>query len=216
VSRAELGSARGEVEKCHDGIFQRAVKQSNKGSHVADLSPLKNLPLQRLDLDFKPDRDTALLRSIKTLETINGKPADEFCKEVEAYQARAKNPLDFETPGFDPWFEQTAALPAEEQVKAVATRLRELNPGFDGKVTDLDGQAPPKIENGVVTELRFVTDNVTDISPVRALSKLKALWCYGSYRASGRLSNLSPLKGMPLTFLISIPTRLQTSPRWRE
>ena len=37
----------------------------------------------------------------------------------------------------------------------------ELNPGFDGKVT-------PMIENGVVTELQFVTDNVTDISPVRA------------------------------------------------
>jgi hypothetical protein len=28
-----------------------------------------------------------------------------------------------------------AALPAEQQVKAVAARLKDLNPGFDGKVT---------------------------------------------------------------------------------
>ena len=41
------------------------------------------MPLKDLDCDFKPERDTELLRSIKTLETINGKPAAEFWKEVE-------------------------------------------------------------------------------------------------------------------------------------
>ena len=59
----------------------------------------------------------------------------------------------------DAWLKQVAALPAEKQVEAVAKKLKELNPDFDGKVT-------PKIEKGVVTELIFVTDNVTDISPV--------------------------------------------------
>jgi hypothetical protein len=39
--------------------------------------------LKALTLDFKPDRDSGLLRSIKTLETINGKPASEFWKEEE-------------------------------------------------------------------------------------------------------------------------------------
>ena len=65
------------------------------------------------------------------------------------------------------------ALPAEKQIEAVSKKLMELNPGFDGKVTGSDGKATPKIENGVVTELGFVTDNVTDISPVRALAGLK-------------------------------------------
>ena len=64
---------------------------------------------------------------------------------------------------FDQWLKESAALPAEKQVEAVAAKLKERNPGFDGKVT-------PKIENGVVTGLEFLTDNVTDISPVRALA----------------------------------------------
>ena len=111
---------------------------------MTDLSPLKRCP-SRISCDFKPERDTELLRSIKTLETINGKPAAEFWKEVEEKQ-QAKKPLAFKTPGFDQWMKEVAALPAEKQVEAVAKKLQELNPGFDGKVT-------PKIENGVVTKL---------------------------------------------------------------
>lgn len=57
---------------------------------VNNLSPLKDLPLQFLSLDFKPERDTELLRSIKTLETINDKPAAEFWKEVEEQQKGKK------------------------------------------------------------------------------------------------------------------------------
>ena len=75
------------------------------GTKVSDLSPLKgnaadvpelsaarksptcrrsrDMPLKNLSCDFKPERDTELLRSIKTLETINDKPAAEFWKEVE-------------------------------------------------------------------------------------------------------------------------------------
>ena len=39
----------------------------------------------------------------------------------------------------------------------MAAKLKELNPGFDGKVTH-------KVENDLVTDLQFFTDNVTDIS----------------------------------------------------
>jgi hypothetical protein len=53
------------------------------GSAVADLSPLKGLPLKEVSCEFKPERDAAILRSIKTLEKINGKPAKEFWKEVD-------------------------------------------------------------------------------------------------------------------------------------
>ena len=73
--------------------------------------------------------------------------------------------------------EATQALPAEQQIEAVSKKLMELNPGFDGKVAGSRGKALPKIEKGVVTELGFATDNVTDISPVRALVGLKQLDC---------------------------------------
>jgi len=47
---------------------------------VTDLSPLKDLPLRDLGCDFMPERDTAILRAIETLETINGKAAKDFWK----------------------------------------------------------------------------------------------------------------------------------------
>jgi WD40 repeat protein len=53
-------------------------------TQVTDLSPLRGLPLKALTCDFKPERDAEILRSLKTLETINGKPAAEFWKEVDA------------------------------------------------------------------------------------------------------------------------------------
>ena len=49
---------------------------------MSDLAPLKGVPLQDLHCDFKAESDAEILRSIKTLETINGKSAAEFWKEV--------------------------------------------------------------------------------------------------------------------------------------
>ena len=66
------------------------------------------------------------------------------------------------------WERVVAALSAAEQVRAVAARLKELNPNFDTAIV-------PTIENGVVRELEFNTDDVTDISPVRVLSRLRSL-----------------------------------------
>jgi hypothetical protein len=40
------------------------------------------LPLTTLWIDYHPERDADVLRSIKTLETINGKPAAEFWNEA--------------------------------------------------------------------------------------------------------------------------------------
>jgi hypothetical protein len=39
----------------------------------------------------------------------------------------------------------------------------ELNPGFDGKVTGTDEKHTPRIVNGVVVELGFNTEHVTDV-----------------------------------------------------
>jgi len=49
-----------------------------------DLSLLEELPLKEIRCDFDPKRDSEILRSIKTLEKINGLPVAEFWKQVGA------------------------------------------------------------------------------------------------------------------------------------
>jgi hypothetical protein len=87
-----------------------------------------------------------------------------------------------------------AAQPAEEQVEAVVKRLKELNPRFDGRVE-------PTIKDGVVIGLRFNTDPVSDLWPVRALTGLEDLVCCGSLNRQGMVTDLSPLRGLPLKTL---------------
>ena len=62
------------------------TKLDVSGTKVSDLSLLKGMPLKNLQCDFQADRDADILRSIRTLETINDKPAAKFWKEVEASQ----------------------------------------------------------------------------------------------------------------------------------
>jgi hypothetical protein len=45
------------------------------------------------------------------------------------------------------------------------------------------------------------TDKVTDISPVRAFSKLTVFKCGGTNGRDGKLADLSPLTALPLTDL---------------
>jgi WD40 repeat protein len=104
-------------------------------------------------------------------------------------------------PSFQQWMQGVAAMPADKQVEAVVQKLRELNPGFDGMVTAYEGTGVPKIEKGMVISFGFLTTAVTDISPVRALAGLEKLRCGGSAAAKGALSDLAPLKGMPLSAL---------------
>jgi hypothetical protein len=51
--------------------------------HLADLTPLQGLPLRGIMLDYRPERDAKVLRGIRTLETINNKPAAQFWQEQE-------------------------------------------------------------------------------------------------------------------------------------
>lgn len=99
-----------------------------------------------------------------------------------------------EQQAFDAWREAASGMPAEEQVEAVRARLRLHNPGFDGKLT-------PTITGGVVTGLSFLADEVTDLSPLRALPGLTSLQCDAINTRKSLLSDLSPLKGLPLDFL---------------
>ena len=99
-------------------------------------------------------------------------------------------------PKLDHWLQRVAALPAEQQVEEVRKELMRRNPGFDGKLEH-------KIEGGVVTEFRIVTDQVTDIAPIRVFNALRVLGCGGTWtnKANGQLADLTPLKGMNLADL---------------
>ncbi|QDU31403.1 Serine/threonine-protein kinase PrkC [Anatilimnocola aggregata] len=48
---------------------------------VSDLSVLAGMPLKDIQLNYNPERDKELLRSIKTLERINFKPSTEFLEK---------------------------------------------------------------------------------------------------------------------------------------
>jgi Leucine-rich repeat (LRR) protein len=151
---------------------------------VNDLSPLKDSPLEEFRGDLNPWRDAEVLRGIKTLKTINGRPAEQVWEKVDADRA-----------AFDRWAAAVAAMPADDQVRAVAARLKELNPDFDGRTEH-------GLDNGVVVRLTFSTDGVTDLSPVRALAGLRELGCGGTAGSrKGKLADLSPLRGLKLSAL---------------
>src|SRR5262249_16260396 len=104
--------------------------------------------------------------------------------------------------GVVPITDADPALAAEKQVEEVRKELMRRNPGYDGKLEH-------KIEDGVVTEVRVVTDNVKDISPLRVFNALRRLNCSGTStnkgwstnKPNGLLADLTPLEGMNLAGL---------------
>ncbi|MGL4550836.1 MAG: leucine-rich repeat domain-containing protein, partial [Gemmataceae bacterium] len=90
-----------------------------------------------------------------------------------------------------PFLKRVAALPAAEQIEEVRKELRGRNPKSGGQLT-------PAIEGGAVTGLEVTTDGVTDVAPVRALTRLRRLALTGSDGRKGALADLTPLAGMPL------------------
>jgi hypothetical protein len=93
----------------------------------------------------------------------------------------------------DAFVREVAALSPEEQVKRVVAELQKLNPRFDGTEKH-------KVEGNDVVELEFSAINVTDISPVRALKKLRRFVCVASTNGKQRskLTDLRPLQGLSL------------------
>jgi serine/threonine protein kinase/CubicO group peptidase (beta-lactamase class C family) len=122
--------------------------------------------------------------------TVKGKEVDIQTGERQLMRVSFQQESDEER-----WIREVRALPAKEQLEKVKAKLKEHNPGFD------DWSKEPTIENGVVTGLEFVTDQVTDINPLRALPKLTFLSCKGSGPEKGKLTDLSPLKAIHLTGL---------------
>ena len=80
---------------------------------------------------------------------------------------------------------------AVRQVDTISQQLLECNPEFDGKVY-------PTIEGDAVTGLSFRSELTTDISPLKSLRHLRSLKAGSTLKGKGRLSDLGPLRGLPL------------------
>lgn len=186
---------------------------------VTDLSPLRGMPLTFLLIDDTKVTDLSPLHDCKQLTRLNFlntkvKPAQvaelqmalpqcsiKWNDPAEAKakaKAKSKSPSssqasaeNFSDPSLESWMRKVVAMSAEEQGNAVAAKLKELNPGFDGKLSF-------QIRNEVVNQLRFSTREVSNLSPLYALKKLEFLNCGGS---PGRVEKLTPLAGMPLKIL---------------
>jgi serine/threonine protein kinase/formylglycine-generating enzyme required for sulfatase activity/Leucine-rich repeat (LRR) protein len=168
---------------------------------ATDLSPLRALSgLKTLTCrstvgwDNKAESDAALLRSLRALQTINGKPAAQFWKDAEAKQA-----------DFKEWLQLVPTLTAPQQAAAVRAKLKERNPGSDSKVR-------LKIEAGAITEFGISLDQVTDISPIRVLGALRVLHCIGAQLRGSplvkeQLVDLVPLRGLNLVHLTQLNLR---------
>lgn len=171
-----------DTEKAKDGASQR-VRQGGGWDHPsADCLAALRIAI--------PPSDVSYSLGLRLARVPSGTPSPE-----------AKTPPLDVAPFTDADIQRIAALPAAEQVEEVRKELMRRNPGFDGKVTH-------KIEDGVVTEIKVVTDKVTDINPIRVFNALRVLDLSGSEgegQVNGQLADLTPLKGMNLSSL----TRLE-------
>ncbi len=102
------------------------------------------------------------------------------------------------------WLTKVEALPVEEQIKEVVAKLQELNPGFDGDIKT-------NVFDDVVNLVEMRTDNVTDITPLRAFQGLRFVNLSGTFtwKHNGKLSDLTPLKGMKLEELAVHSTKVR-------
>lgn len=114
-------------------------------------------------------------------------------KEHEAPAVAVAAPAATAEP-LDDYCRAIAALQPVEQVAKVVEKLKELNPGYGG-------QSQHQSFGGKVTELRIESAALGDIAPLRALRGLTKLQLVCEHPNRSRISDLTPLKGLPLTYL---------------
>ncbi len=173
------------------------------------------MPLTELALNDTLVTDLAPLTSSTTLtslQLINVKVSKETvaalqkalpnCKIGWTETASCDIALNFETLDarrrLPPMGQGCADAAADKQIEAVSKKLVELNPGFDGMLLGRDKKGAPTIQDGVVKILNFDPRFVTDLSPLRGFAGLVDLNCGGT-GTRGRVQDLSPLAGLPLT-----------------
>jgi serine/threonine protein kinase/Leucine-rich repeat (LRR) protein len=172
---------------------------------VTDLSPLKAAPLREIKCDFVAERDAAILRGIRTLAKINDLPAATFWMRVGPVVASATpaanvggtsgpRPITGTPSQLTMPTSTTGGLSAKKQIEQFVAKMKQLNPEFDDSTVKWAG------DKFKVVELEFLTRGVTNISPVTEFKGLRVLRC-GRWHENGDLTDLSPIKGLPLTEL---------------
>ena len=127
-------------------------------------------------------KDGNLLSRELVSVTNNGRHVVRVRQESPAPKSSAANrPLDVTS-----WERSVAAMPANERIKAVAARLKQLNPGFDGAYEHASFNHDMVIRS----------PDVRDLSPLRALPQLQSLVVHAQ-----KLTDLSALEGIALTRL---------------
>jgi hypothetical protein len=169
----------GEWQTLDVGIEGKRVQVVLNGKKVIDCGELTSPTGDALDQDADQPGPIMLQGRFGRVEFRN--------MRVKPLQAAAGR-VD------DAFLREVAALPAEEQVRRVAAELKRLNPKFD------QNSVTHRIEDGQVIELKFTAAYVADLSPLRALRKLKTLDC-GSWPNTTSYSDLSPLRELDLTAL---------------
>jgi hypothetical protein len=99
------------------------------------------------------------------------------------------------------WLGWGRPRPAGDELSTLRARLKERNPDLD------EGQVDARLEAGRVVELELPLDAVRDLSPLSDLKRLRKLGGAGPSWQKGALTDLGPLRGLPLTHL-----RLQHTP----
>jgi formylglycine-generating enzyme required for sulfatase activity/tRNA A-37 threonylcarbamoyl transferase component Bud32 len=192
-----------------------------RGTEASDLSPLRGMALKELDCDTavaSAEANKAVLFAMKSLETIAGQPAAEFWKAVGApedpwFKQVAALPAGQQVPAvmaklkeLNPGFDDRETHKIENVGGASAPRPSTRTGALQAPPSDAAVENRRSLEpSSAVTELAFSTVAVTNIAPVKVLTDLKKLtllpWAVGRARPPGALADLSPLAGLPLTFL---------------
>jgi serine/threonine protein kinase len=143
---------------------------------------------------------TIALAGIVLVLTRNGKSTRVEVPEGATVRIDGGGVVEVDLPGDGaPRATPRAEMPAP--LEEVVAELVRLNRGFDGRVE-------PSVVNREVVELELNIDRVTNIKPLERLSGLRRLALRGSEPGSGQLADLSPLRGMPLEWLICINTNV--------
>jgi len=94
----------------------------------------------------------------------------------------------------DAWIRSLAEMGRGRMLTAFVAKMRERNPEYTGR-------GSPSWDNRMLVGVEFDAEHVSDIAAIRGLPHLRELRCSGTEARPGRLSDLSPLQGLPLRVL---------------
>ena len=135
-------------------------------TNIADLSPLKDMPLRDLTFDIRYyDPQLAMLQSLPCTH-INYEPASDFWQKFAAKRQAAEQ---FAT--------EAGKLPPEELEAAIKKRLEEFNPGKIIDFFSLTTTDPPNVR--LFNRDPNLATQFDDISPLMAIPKRSKLTLLG-------------------------------------